>query len=571
MKLGRLLGLLVCAALVAPASAWAGGDTADTHVVNSNLDPGDGTCTVAPPGCTLQEAIDASNADDDATVRDRINIVLPLFSNTIELAGPLPFITDPLEIVGGPLVTPTVDGNDIAALRVLVIDTDDMAPVEEVELTQLIVRGGNGASAGGGVSSTDAALTISSSLLESNNTSSGGGGVYAASGTLAIQNSTISSNTSGSQGAGVNTTVPTNITRSTISANHTTGAGGAGGGISSGGNLTLESSTVSGNYTEALNGFGGGLSVSGGPITVYNSTISGNHVDQTASDGGGIYAQGVDPLVNGTIVANNAAGATGQGPDLFDVNPADNFQMDYSLVENTADAAPIVETVAGSNVTGVDPDLGPLDPNGGQTLTHLPNTGSPVLDQGATDEVTDQRGAPRPSDFSTIANEVTGDGADIGAVEVQSSPPSFSAISPTSPNIDDTPTITGTLSAFPEVINNNPMVQLYTAAGCGVATGPPTSSADFLSPGITVGPVPHDATTTFHGTTTTAYGTSLCSAAGISYTQADPPVPVTPVSPAPTALLPGATGQRAAALARCKKKKRKARKKCRKKAAKLPA
>ena len=49
-----------------------------------------------------------------------------------------------------------------------------------------------------------------------------------------------------------------------------------------------------------------------------------------------------------------------------------------------------------------------------------PALGSPAIDQGSTfGLLTDQRGAIRPIDFPAIADPPGGNGADIGAVEVQ--------------------------------------------------------------------------------------------------------------------------------------------------------
>jgi hypothetical protein len=66
----------------------------------------------------------------------------------------------------------------------------------------------------------------------------------------------------------------------------------------------------------------------------------------------------------------------------------------------------------------VDPRLGPLANNGGDTFTHVLWSGSPAIDQGSCrDAATDQRGQPRPVDISSIPN--ADDGCDIGAYEQQ--------------------------------------------------------------------------------------------------------------------------------------------------------
>jgi VCBS repeat-containing protein len=64
--------------------------------------------------------------------------------------------------------------------------------------------------------------------------------------------------------------------------------------------------------------------------------------------------------------------------------------------------------------------LGSLQNNGGPTSTHALGAGSIAIDKGdSSGSTTDQRGLPRPCDDSGIANATGGDGADIGAFEVQ--------------------------------------------------------------------------------------------------------------------------------------------------------
>jgi hypothetical protein len=64
-----------------------------------------------------------------------------------------------------------------------------------------------------------------------------------------------------------------------------------------------------------------------------------------------------------------------------------------------------------------------LADNGGPTLTRALLAGSPAIDAGRRFGATsDQRGEPRPFDLDSIANGAGGDGADIGAFEVQGTP-----------------------------------------------------------------------------------------------------------------------------------------------------
>jgi Ca2+-binding RTX toxin-like protein len=172
-------------------------------------------------------------------------------------------------------------------------------------------------------------------------------------------------------------------------------------------------------------------------VTVAGSTIVGNAATEAAAEdgrgAGGIYHYGGDneggpdgdPLIlSSTIVANNTA-PTGLGPDLDGGDGADSeVRIGFSLVGNPTftygDNATIVETPSGSNLFGVDPQLGPLASNGGPTQTHLPTLTSPVVDKGiGNGSATDQRGLARTGDLGAFDNAAGGDGTDIGATELQ--------------------------------------------------------------------------------------------------------------------------------------------------------
>jgi len=99
-----------------------------------------------------------------------------------------------------------------------------------------------------------------------------------------------------------------------------------------------------------------------------------------------------------------------------DVNGMLN-SLDYNLIQATNGLTALGPTVR--SVFGLSPQLGPLQNNGGPNPTLSPLPGSPAIDRANNFGVaTDQRGAPRPFDFSSITNAVGGDGSDIGAVEL---------------------------------------------------------------------------------------------------------------------------------------------------------
>ncbi|HEX8567524.1 MAG TPA: carboxypeptidase-like regulatory domain-containing protein [Pyrinomonadaceae bacterium] len=235
-----------------------------------------------------------------------------------------------------------------------------------------------------------------------------GGGIYNNGGTLSLTNSSVSGNFSPAGG----------------------GAGGVGGGIYSTGTLTVANSTVSGNNAELCNGCGtsgGGIYNDGGTASLTNSTISGN----TARYGGGIYNTGTLTITSSTITANTAQGAVGPGSGGGIFNSASgsliltNTIVAGNLVINSSspDIAGGVSPTSSFNLIGGDPKLGSLADNGGPTQTHALLPGSPAIDAGINSgAATDQRGFARRVDLPSTPNAAGGDGTDIGAYELQSSP-----------------------------------------------------------------------------------------------------------------------------------------------------
>jgi hypothetical protein len=175
------------------------------------------------------------------------------------------------------------------------------------------------------------------------------------------------------------------------------GGNGEGGGFYNAGQSVIMCSTIASNT--AVGGNGGGAFPSGTGI-------------QGGAFAGGIRNGGENLNVGNTIIAGNTAlqakdvsgDFSSAGFNLVAVtNGSTGFGMNFDQVGNLDQV--------------IDPLLGPLLDNGGQTPTMVLHTNSPAADQGNSfGTSTDQRGAPRPTVFSN--GLYSGDGSDIGAFEI---------------------------------------------------------------------------------------------------------------------------------------------------------
>ncbi len=218
---------------------------------------------------------------------------------------------------------------------------------------------------------------------------------------------------------------------------------------------------------------GGGLYCDGGAASVMNSTISGNKINSgnsglngysglylqygAAASGGGIFVRtGMASITASTIVYNLAAGGFGvpaalitnvQGAGLGGgiANQSGSARVGNTILWGNVALYPLssepncpdawgtitsfsnnmIGTILGStgwapsDLTGIDPRIGPLANNGGQTPTHALLTGSPAIDAGVNSGLSfDQRGQPRTIDAVGLPNRPGSDGTDIGAVEL---------------------------------------------------------------------------------------------------------------------------------------------------------
>lgn len=205
------------------------------------------------------------------------------------------------------------------------------------------------------------------------------------------------------------------ITASTLNNNSAANMGGA---IAVfGDNCGIEAVTDSTLYGNTAGVDGGGIALDssgGGLVTLGNSTITNN---TATTAGGGISVETGSFLGNlvSTIVALNTATT---GPDINTTGTIE--QESFNLVGNstgsglTAGNPNAHGSFIGSSTNPINPNLGPLQNNGGPTLTMALLNGSLAIDNGANPLLLnwDQRG---PDYFRT-------DGTDIGAYQTQPQP-----------------------------------------------------------------------------------------------------------------------------------------------------
>ena len=246
------------------------------------------------------------------------------------------------------------------------------------------------------------------------------GGAIGNYGALVVATTTLNANSAGARGGGLynydgGTMV---ITNSTISSNIVSGsAGGPGGGgiYNENGTVRMTNVTISGN--RATTGSGGGIFngfgifSTAGTMAIQNCTIASNSA--AIGNGGGITNINGTVSAQDTIIAGNLAQSAASGHDF-----AGTLSLpQYDLIGNSGGLL-ISGGPAFACVFNVNPLLGPLQNNGGPTLTHALLTGSPAIDAGRSIGLgIDQRGVPRPFDDPAVANANPGDGSDIGAFE----------------------------------------------------------------------------------------------------------------------------------------------------------
>ncbi|HET7507796.1 MAG TPA: choice-of-anchor Q domain-containing protein [Solirubrobacterales bacterium] len=374
-------------ALIAPAAGQAAtftvNTTADTTVA--------GGCTTEP-SCSLRDAVIAATASKDA----EDVIVVPAGNYGLENGQLEPGGEGSLLIRGAGARSTVIDAHGTS--RVFDV-AGDVVTIEGLTVTGGVAPEGIGGDVPGD-----------------------GGGILAFEvDELFLDDVTVSGNTAALNGGGISAPPEGSATPA----------------------LTITDSTFVGNKVAGLGeGLGGGIYVLG-DLTLVNSTVTGNSVESTGVvQGGGIVAaldmSATEPseveIVNSTI-AGNSLGSAGAGAGLSVVNPTPGVVTELS-VKNTivaGNTGPMGESNCGTvamltsdhnlssdgscmftdagSKENVEPQLGPLQNNGGETDTLALPAGSPAVDAGTDDgcPATDQRGISRPQ----------GSACDIGAFELE--------------------------------------------------------------------------------------------------------------------------------------------------------
>ncbi len=355
-------------------------------------------------------------------------------------------------------------------------------------------------------------LEIEDSIISHNYAAHDGGGM-SLGGNIILTDTVIAHNSAAMNGGGL--TGGGRLVRSAI---HHNSAGGDGGGIH-GSDVLLDASVV---HHNTAGGSGGGLIMPAAynppPVAnIINSTISYN----TAAEAGGIHHAVTSTngcfgaflhLKNSTIVYNTGTTAVGGllsdpgGSDDPECTPGKNpgilgettlvntllahnsggncniFTSDQtvSLGYNLSNDATCLLLQAG-DIVQTDPQIGPLQDNGGNTLTHALLAGSPAID-GGTDAhcpPTDQRGIPRPY----------GARCDIGAYEAEILQP-YLYVNPNEL----------TFTAVADAASPTPQTITVANSGAGELTWTANETIPWLTLGSYGGPAPSVITVTIDTT-----------------------------------------------------------------------
>ena len=428
-------------------------------IVTTNADSGPGS---------LRDVIEA--ATDGAIIQFAPGIN----GQTITLTTAELLINASITIVGPGASQLTVQRsteNGTPSFRIFEITPGHTVTIQGLTIRNGLAEGAAPLNWGGGIYNDGSTLTVVDSIISENaaglsGSSGRGAGIFSnasnlTSAALVISGTTITGNSAGDSGGGIynNGTGASNsasvfMTEATISANSATnGAGVVNDGHDSGSaNLVVTNSTISGNAAQSQGGGVlnlGNMQADNTRVTVTNSTISGNSSqiggaflndgtagaatleilhctisnNSAAQHGGAVYntSNGASrPKIKGRPAGGGPSALVSLKNTILDRGSAgENIYNDGGEVTSngynlSSDDGSGFLTATGDQIQA-NPFLGPLEDNGGPTLTHALRLGSTAIDAGDPDFVSppdfDQRGVGFPRLF--------GSRIDIGSFELQ--------------------------------------------------------------------------------------------------------------------------------------------------------
>jgi fibronectin-binding autotransporter adhesin len=417
-----------------------------SFIVTTTNDHDDGVC--GGGDCTLREAINRANflgGTHTITFASGVTGTITLSGNAFDELS----VTSNLTISGPGARTLAVSGN--STHRIFAFDASASCSISGLTIrdgkyapssdTTGEIHQGGAVFNFGSVAFNDCAF-ISNSVTGASNTFNGGfggsgqgGAIYNHGGYLAFNRCTFSGN--GATGAAGNT----------FSSGNLFGPGGNGGAGQGGavfnnaaGTLMVTNCTFSGNTAMGGNGGPGNSSASGasggnangaaicnlGMMQIISATVSGNTGTGGTGAAYGFQGRGPNGSGNGGLSAQSGSSdtvantlcAANSGTSAPDAEGAFN-SSGYNLLgigDQSSGFSGATSDQVGTTAAAINPQLGPLQNNGGPTDTMTPLGNSPAVDQGKSFGLTvDQRNHSRPFDEASIPNAT--DGTDIGAVE----------------------------------------------------------------------------------------------------------------------------------------------------------
>lgn len=279
---------------------------------------------------------------------------------------------------------------------------------------------------GGGVFNFGGTVDIQSTIFEDNEADYGG--AIFTTGDVLVQDGTFRGNIGRLGGGAVyNREGRTIVNASSFEGNRVT-VSGYGGAVYNADVVALANSVLADNYAAE---FGGGLYQYTGGAYVSNATFSGN---EGAYGGGGLYISAGESIVTSTTLYANRGAIGGTlytnigelllSNSIVADSPNANCFGDVISLGHNLDTGNTCRFSEDGDQVNVDVLLDPeLAPNGGFSLTHALQQGSPAIDAGdlagcldfnGYDLATDQRGYPRSSDGDGDGDPI----CDLGAYEL---------------------------------------------------------------------------------------------------------------------------------------------------------